>query len=157
MFVNSCLLLWYFFFFQGIKFLKKHQLVKWIHYGSMYIMTEKWWPSSSFHCTIVQFLIYLPAGYNYYGTERMYSGVDGREFEADIFFGVVYYQRLRHMVADKYQVIYSPPTHPSVLYLILVSLCIKTFPTSVWWQTIMRVIWLALTAVWRDFSQCFIG
>lgn len=44
------------------------------------------------------------AGYNYYGTERMYSGVDGRELEADIFFGVVYYQRLRHMVADKYQV-----------------------------------------------------
>lgn len=44
------------------------------------------------------------AGYNYYGTERMYSGVDGREMEADIFFGVVYYQRLRHMVADKYQV-----------------------------------------------------
>ena len=66
-------------------------------------------------------MIYLPAGYNYYGTERMYSGIDGREFEADIFFGVVYYQRLRHMVADKYQVIYSPPTHPSVLYLILVS------------------------------------
>ncbi|XP_076361964.1 RNA polymerase I subunit Rpl135 isoform X3 [Tachypleus tridentatus] len=44
------------------------------------------------------------AGYNYYGTERMYSGVDGRELEADIFFGVVYYQRLRHMVADKFQV-----------------------------------------------------
>ncbi|XP_035225722.1 DNA-directed RNA polymerase I subunit RPA2-like [Stegodyphus dumicola] len=44
------------------------------------------------------------AGYDYYGTERMYSGVDGRELEADIFFGVVYYQRLRHMVADKYQV-----------------------------------------------------
>ncbi|XP_029831423.2 DNA-directed RNA polymerase I subunit RPA2 [Ixodes scapularis] len=44
------------------------------------------------------------AGYNYHGTERMYSGVDGREMEANIFFGVVYYQRLRHMVADKYQV-----------------------------------------------------
>jgi len=44
------------------------------------------------------------SGYNYFGTERMYSGTDGREFEADIFFGVVYYQRLRHMVADKYQV-----------------------------------------------------
>ncbi len=28
------------------------------------------------------------AGYNYFGTERTYSGVDGREFEADIFFGV---------------------------------------------------------------------
>ncbi len=34
----------------------------------------------------------------------MYSGVDGRSFEADIFIGVVYYQRLRHMIADKYQV-----------------------------------------------------
>lgn len=55
----------------------------------------------------------LSAGYNYYGTERMYSGTDGREFEADIFFGVVYYQRLRHMVADKYQVIKkSSPSDP---------------------------------------------
>ena len=44
------------------------------------------------------------AGYNYYGTERLYSGITGREFEADIFFGIVYYQRLRHMVSDKYQV-----------------------------------------------------
>ncbi|KAL5006288.1 hypothetical protein ScPMuIL_015094 [Solemya velum] len=44
------------------------------------------------------------AGYNYYGTERMYSGIDGRELEADIFFGIVYYQRLRHMVSDKFQV-----------------------------------------------------
>jgi DNA-directed RNA polymerase I subunit RPA2 len=43
-------------------------------------------------------------GYNYYGTERMYSGVDGREIKADIFFGVVHYQRLRHMVSDKWQV-----------------------------------------------------
>ena len=48
--------------------------------------------------------IFLTAGYNYFGNERMYSGVDGREFEADIFFGVVYYQRLRHMVSDKFQV-----------------------------------------------------
>ena len=42
----------------------------------------------------------------------MYSGTDGREFEADIFFGVVYYQRLRHMVADKYQV----PSLPSLAF-----------------------------------------
>ena len=39
--------------------------------------------------------------YNYHGTERMYSGVTGEEFDADIFIGVVYYQRLRHMVSDK--------------------------------------------------------
>nr|XP_019540879.2 DNA-directed RNA polymerase I subunit RPA2 [Aedes albopictus] len=44
------------------------------------------------------------SGYNYYGTERMYSGVDGREMKADIFFGIVHYQRLRHMVSDKWQV-----------------------------------------------------
>ena len=46
----------------------------------------------------------LAAGYNYHGTERLYSGVDGRELEASIFMGIVYYQRLRHMVSDKFQV-----------------------------------------------------
>ncbi|XP_071812043.1 DNA-directed RNA polymerase I subunit RPA2-like isoform X2 [Apostichopus japonicus] len=44
------------------------------------------------------------AGYNYYGTETMYSGTSGVELEAEIFIGVVYYQRLRHMVSDKFQV-----------------------------------------------------
>jgi DNA-directed RNA polymerase beta subunit len=63
------------------------------------------------------------AGYNYYGNEPMYSGVTGEEFHADIYMGVcffpplslitfeliifvkvVYYQRLRHMVKDKFQV-----------------------------------------------------
>ena len=43
-------------------------------------------------------------GYNYYGTEKMFSGVDGRQLKADIFVGVLYYIRLRHMVGDKYQV-----------------------------------------------------
>ena len=45
----------------------------------------------------------LQAGYNYYGTETMYSGLYGTELKADIYLGVVYYQRLRHMVSDKYQ------------------------------------------------------
>ncbi|KAJ2037752.1 hypothetical protein H4S04_002683 [Coemansia sp. S16] len=44
------------------------------------------------------------AGYNYHGNEPMYSGVTGQEMRADIYIGVVYYQRLRHMVSDKYQV-----------------------------------------------------
>ncbi|KAK4055158.1 hypothetical protein OIV83_000438 [Microbotryomycetes sp. JL201] len=44
------------------------------------------------------------AGYNYFGNEPMYSGITGEEFHADIYIGVVYYQRLRHMVGDKWQV-----------------------------------------------------
>jgi DNA-directed RNA polymerase I subunit RPA2 len=46
----------------------------------------------------------VKAGYNYYGSEVMYSGIMGTQLVADIYFGVVYYQRLRHMVKDKYQV-----------------------------------------------------
>ncbi|CAO1597326.1 DNA-directed RNA polymerase I subunit RPA2 [Xanthoria calcicola] len=44
------------------------------------------------------------AGYNYHGNEPMYSGITGGEFAADIYLGVVFYQRLRHMVNDKFQV-----------------------------------------------------
>ena len=44
------------------------------------------------------------AGYNYHGTETLYSGTDGTEMQAQIFFGVIHYQRLRHMVSDKFQV-----------------------------------------------------
>lgn len=43
-------------------------------------------------------------GFNYYGTEKMFSGVDGSMMTAEIFIGLVYYIRLRHMVSDKYQV-----------------------------------------------------
>jgi hypothetical protein len=34
----------------------------------------------------------------------MISGVTGELFPVDIYIGVVYYQRLRHMVSDKFQV-----------------------------------------------------
>mmetsp|Transcript_15361 Transcript_15361/g.32510 ORF Transcript_15361/g.32510 Transcript_15361/m.32510 type:complete len:1280 (+) Transcript_15361:201-4040(+) len=44
------------------------------------------------------------AGYNYYGSEPLYSGVSGCLMQADLYIGVVFYQRLRHMVSDKYQV-----------------------------------------------------
>ncbi|KAJ1940104.1 DNA-directed RNA polymerase I subunit rpa2, partial [Linderina pennispora] len=52
------------------------------------------------------------AGYNYHGNEPMYSGVTGQEMRADIYIGVVYYQRLRHMVSDKYQVRTTGPINP---------------------------------------------
>ena len=43
-------------------------------------------------------------GYSKVGSEAMYSGVLGTHLQADIYIGLVYYQRLRHMVNDKFQV-----------------------------------------------------
>ena len=40
-------------------------------------------------------------GYNYNGKDAMYSGITGEALEAYIFFGPVYYQKLKHMVLDK--------------------------------------------------------
>jgi DNA-directed RNA polymerase beta subunit len=34
----------------------------------------------------------------------MISGLTGEEMPCDIYLGIVYYQRLRHMVSDKFQV-----------------------------------------------------
>mmetsp|Transcript_9183 Transcript_9183/g.14921 ORF Transcript_9183/g.14921 Transcript_9183/m.14921 type:complete len:404 (-) Transcript_9183:287-1498(-) len=52
------------------------------------------------------------AGYNYYGSEPLYSGLQGTLLQADIYIGVVYYQRLRHMVSDKSQVRSLGPIDP---------------------------------------------
>jgi DNA-directed RNA polymerase beta subunit len=58
-----------------------------------------------FEIILEEYIIFQEiAGYNYYGTETMYSGTDGVEMKAEIFFGIVHYQRLRHMVSDKFQV-----------------------------------------------------
>lgn len=46
----------------------------------------------------------VKAGYNYFGNETLYSGYTGEPFNVDIFMGVIHYQRLRHMVSDKFQV-----------------------------------------------------
>ncbi|KAK2634349.1 hypothetical protein Ddye_029141 [Dipteronia dyeriana] len=49
-------------------------------------------------------------GFNYHGVEVLYSGVYGTELTCEIFIGPVYYQRLRHMVSDKFQVRSTGPT-----------------------------------------------
>jgi DNA-directed RNA polymerase subunit B len=43
----------------------------------------------------------LKLGFTHSGSEVFYNGIDGKKFTADVYVGVVYYQKLHHMVADK--------------------------------------------------------
>ena len=43
-------------------------------------------------------------GFDKYGEETMYDGVTGKPFKAKLFQGIVYYNRLHHMVSNKIQV-----------------------------------------------------
>ena len=52
------------------------------------------------------------AGFARNGGEVMISGTSGEPFHVDIYVGVVYYQRLRHMVSDKFQVRSIGPLNP---------------------------------------------
>lgn len=54
----------------------------------------------------------LRAGYDYSGSETLYSGYTGEPFEVQVFTGIVHYQRLRHMVSDKFQVRTTGAVHP---------------------------------------------
>ena len=42
-------------------------------------------------------------GFKKTGKETMYNGVTGEKFDVDIYIGIIYYQRLDHMVANKLQ------------------------------------------------------
>lgn len=54
----------------------------------------------------------VKAGYQYSGNETLYSGYTGETLKVEIFTGIVHYQRLRHMVSDKFQVRSTGTVHP---------------------------------------------
>lgn len=66
------------------------------------------------NCRAVDFFAQqlIKAGYEYGGNETLYSGYTGEPFEVQIFTGIVHYQRLRHMVSDKFQVRSTGSIHP---------------------------------------------
>jgi DNA-directed RNA polymerase subunit B len=43
----------------------------------------------------------LKLGFQHSGREVLYNGITGEKLVADVFIGIVYYQKLHHMVADK--------------------------------------------------------
>ncbi|CAL9731204.1 DNA-directed RNA polymerase III subunit RPC2 [Monosporozyma unispora] len=45
--------------------------------------------------------ILIDQGFNYSGKDMLYSGITGECLQAYIFFGPIYYQKLKHMVLDK--------------------------------------------------------
>ena len=40
-------------------------------------------------------------GYNFLGKDMLTSGITGQQMAAYIYFGPIYYQKLKHMVVDK--------------------------------------------------------
>ncbi len=69
----------------------------------------------------------------------MYSGITGKPMPASVFCGVVHYQRLRHMVVDKYQVInftFSPH-----FYIIWPKkLIFHLLPSSIIWKYSRKIL-----------------
>jgi len=57
-------------------------------------------PFSSLRQTDIRKLL-TSLGFQHGGREVLYDGISGQKYKVDIFMGIVYYQKLHHMVADK--------------------------------------------------------
>jgi len=44
------------------------------------------------------------SGFKFYGNEIFYSGYTGEPLKIEVYNGIIHYQRLKHMVNDKFQV-----------------------------------------------------
>ena len=57
--------------------------------------------------------ILIENGFNYAGKDMLTSGITGEQLEAYVYFGPIYYQKLKHMVMDKMhaRARYVPFTH----------------------------------------------
>jgi len=63
----------------------------------------------------------LAAGYHFYGSEPLYSGLSGELMHCDIFMGLVYYQRLRHMVRFLIHSPYCPYCPVLTIFIVFIS------------------------------------
>ena len=60
-------------------------------------------PFSDIDIESISQLLQDSCGFEKYGNEILYSGVDGRQLNVEFFVGPTYYQRLTQQVSDKYQ------------------------------------------------------
>ena len=58
-------------------------------------------PFTSFDSENIYDLLENECGYSRHGDEVLYSGINGKQLSTKIFIGPTYYQRLKHMVKDK--------------------------------------------------------
>ena len=75
--------------------------------------------------------ILVEHGYNYHGKDFMTSGITGEPLSAYIFFGPIYYQKLKHMVMDK--------MHARARYVLLCGLV-----RCGWWLILFLLLCLSL-------------
>lgn len=79
----------------------------------------------------------------------MYSGITGQEFAADIYIGCVYYQRLRHMVLDKFQVRTTGPVDPVTRQPVKVCASLGYYSSVLRMPRVVNVLVVSVSVRWN--------